>query len=327
MKFRTLETGEESVLIIDDCQAIALLLSEFLKKLGFEKILHARTGTEGIEKFKEMIRNDEKIPIVLLDYNLPDMNGFSVFSKIIKLKPTTRVIIETSMDKESTSIKQLMGSGVSHYLQKPIRFEHLKEVIDILKAEEHALESKSVGFHDEITNLLNSVTQVSLERVSQYTNTDKEKAQAFLEKLVSDGKAIKIDDIKEVSCNSCGSIRVGQRFHCPSCISSHFKQGKLIQHYDCGNISLADSYENDTCPICRKKIKVLGVDYRVMENYYICNDCNERFAELHFEFFCRKCNNKFKLEKASWKTSPCYMPSINKKKLTEALNIKNLIYS
>jgi len=303
-----LENEKRPILIIDDSEAISLLIEDFLKKLGFEKIIHARKGVEGIEKFKEFVRSDEKIPIVFLDYNLPDMNAFSVFSQIIKLKPTTRIIIETAMDKESTSIKQLIASGAYHYLQKPIRFENLKEVMNILEVEEKAFESKSVESYDEIINLLNSVTQVSLERVSQYTNTDKEKAQVFLEKLVSDGKAIKIEDIKEVSCNSCGSIRISQSFHCPSCNNSHFKQGKLIEHYDCGNVSLAETYENDTCPKCRKEIKILGVDYRVLENYYICNDCNERFSELPFEFLCLKCNNKFELEKASWKTSPGYKP-------------------
>jgi len=113
-----LVSKKESVLVIDDSEAVALLIMEFLKKLGYEKILHARTGREGIERFKEMVTNGEKTPIVLLDYNLPDMNPFSVFSQITKLKPTTKVIIETAMEKESASIKQLITSGASHYLQK-----------------------------------------------------------------------------------------------------------------------------------------------------------------------------------------------------------------
>ncbi len=295
------------VLIIDDSEAILLLIEEFLKKMGYHEIRKARNGNDGIEQFKEIVKNSDEVPVVLLDYNLPDMNAFSVFSQLIKLKPTTKVIIETAMEKESTSIKQLIASGASNYLQKPIRYEHLKEILGVLE-EEQTLESKSVESHEDVEKVLKSFTQASLERIAQLTNTDKDLVMSLLEKLVSDGKAIKIDDIKEVSCPSCGHVRLGQSFHCPACNNSHFKQGKLIEHYDCGNVSLADSYENDTCPKCRKKIKVLGVDYRVMENYYICNDCNERFSELPFEFFCFKCNNKFKLEKASWKTSPGYKP-------------------
>ena len=85
-------------------------------------------------------------------------------------------------------------------------------------------------------------------------------------------------------------------------------QGQLIEHYSCGNVSIADSYKNDICPKCHKKIEVLGVNYKVLDNYYICNDCDEKFDELQFYYQCLKCDSKFKLEQAIWKTSPNFKP-------------------
>ena len=95
-------------------------------------------------------------------------------------------------------------------------------------------------------------------------------------------------------------------FYCPSCKSSNFKLGKLLEHYDCGNISEENTYENDFCPNCNKEIKALGVDYRVLQNHYICNDCGEFFPEISTDYLCLKCENKFKLEDARWASSKNY---------------------
>jgi len=299
--------AKSPIIVIEDSEAISLLLDEFLKRLGYDEYHPCKTGKEGIDKFKELI-GVEKSPIVFLDYNLPDMNAYSVFSQLIKIKPTTKVIIETAMGKNDSSIVQLIASGAYHYIQKPIRFEKLREIINLIEVEGKTIQSIEEGSQGQIESILQSGTQVSLERVAQYTNAAIDKALAVLENLVSEGKAIQIEDIKEIACNSCGSVKVSQSFHCPSCNNSHFKQGKLFEHYDCGNISLADTYQDDVCPKCHKKIKVLGVDYKIMDNYYVCNDCGEKFSELPSDFLCLKCNNKFKLEQAKWKTSPGFKP-------------------
>jgi predicted RNA-binding Zn-ribbon protein involved in translation (DUF1610 family) len=79
--------------------------------------------------------------------------------------------------------------------------------------------------------------------------------------------------------------------------------GKLVEHYDCGNISEESTYKNDKCPNCDKEIKALGVDYRLMQNHYICNNCSEFFPEISTYYLCLKCENKFKLEEGRWKSS------------------------
>ena len=101
----------------------------------------------------------------------------------------------------------------------------------------------------------------------------------------------------------CNSVKIGQNFSCPSCGKTNFKQGKLIEHFKCGNVSVEDSYKNNICPKCHKEIKIIGVDYKTIENYYICSDCGEKFPEPIIEYMCIRCNNKFKLEQAKWITS------------------------
>jgi len=89
---------KNSVLIIEDSKAIGLLLTEFLEKLNYHDIHKAENGSTGIAIFLELVNKNNETPIVFLDYNLPDMNAFSVFSQILKVRPDVKVIIETVME-------------------------------------------------------------------------------------------------------------------------------------------------------------------------------------------------------------------------------------
>ena len=207
-----------------------------------------------------------------------------------------KVIIETAREKNEDSIKDIIAQGAYQYLPKPIRLEKVKEIIDILKTEE----SQSID-HDLskiLEKLLSSSTQISLLRIQQQLGKEEDQITPQIKRLITDKKAIQIDDIKEIACPRCSSVRVAQTFHCPKCKGTNFKQEKIIEHYSCGNVSSTTTYIDDKCPKCHQEIKVFGVDYRVQENMYTCNDCAEVFAEILLDYLCLRCNDKFKLENA-----------------------------
>lgn len=296
---------ERNFLIIEDSPAVNLLLKEYLKKIGIKKITTYENGKKGIHAFKNLVKI-KKNPIVFLDYNLPDMNGFSVMTQLIKIKPNVKVIIETAVEKNEQSIKDLIAQGAYHYLPKPIRFEDIKIIIESLEMEESMLNKKQDNMSQEVVHMINRNTQVSFAKISEFLNIGKEDFLPIITKLKSENKVMQINDIKEIACQNCSSVKITQVFHCPSCNGSNFKQENLIEHYNCGNVSPEFSYNNDVCPKCRDKIKVLGADYKVLKNYYTCNDCNEKFQEIGTKFLCLKCNNQFKMEDAKWATSLGY---------------------
>ncbi|MGD2066182.1 MAG: recombinase zinc beta ribbon domain-containing protein, partial [Candidatus Bathyarchaeota archaeon] len=49
------------------------------------------------------------------------------------------------------------------------------------------------------------------------------------------------------------------------------------------------------CPKCGKKLKVIGVDYRKIENWYRCSN-KHVFGQPNFKFECSKCGGRFSLE-------------------------------
>jgi response regulator of citrate/malate metabolism len=312
-------SSKAPVLIIEDSLAVGMLLSEFLKKLGYADIRSATTGQEGVSLFKKTIEEGLN-PLIFLDYNLPDCTANSVMSRILTVKPYTKIIIETANSKEDDSIKEVIGLGAYHYIQKPLRFHEIEEIIKILEEEESFLKNendqlkelentikKTEGeINEHIDFILKSTRQISINKISSIMKISDELILPYLQKLEQDGKIIKIDDKKEIGCNQCDSVRTSQIFYCPNCKSSDFKLGKLIEHYDCGNITEDNTYTDDTCPNCKKEIKALGVDYRVMHNHYICNNCKEFFPEISTDYLCLNCENNFKMEDARWKSSTNY---------------------
>ncbi len=312
-------SSKDDVLIIEDSPAIGMLLKNYLEKLGYTQIHTSINGSTAIKTFKELVTL-EKHPIVLLDYMLPDMDARSILTQMLEVQPNARVVLETATEKDDEGIKELIRLGVYQYLEKPIRFENLKSIFETIEKEQSFFEKESeqvkmlkeaaeedqMKLYEHIDFILKSAQQISLNFIEQLIGFSDKSIILRLNELEKQGKVIALGDKKEIACNQCDSVKTTQIFYCPSCKSSNFRLGKLVEHYDCGNISEESTYKNDKCPNCDKDIKALGVDYRLMQNHYICNNCSEFFPEISTYYLCLKCENKFKLEEGRWKSSKNY---------------------
>lgn len=311
--------SKDNVLIVEDSPAIGMLLKNYLEKLGYTQIYTCINGSNAIKTFKELVTL-EKHPIVLLDYMLPDMDARSILTQMLEVQPNARVVLETATEKDDEGIKELIRLGVYQYLEKPIRFENLKSIFETIEKEQSFFEKESeqvkmlkeaaeedqMKLYEHIDFILKSAKQISLNFIEQLIGFSDKSIILRLNELEKQGKVIALGDKKEIACNQCDSVKTTQIFYCPSCKSSNFRLGKLVEHYDCGNISEESTYKNDKCPNCDKEIKALGVDYRLMQNHYICNNCSEFFPEISTYYLCLKCENKFKLEEGRWKSSKNY---------------------
>ena len=296
---------KNDVLIIEDSMATTILLRDFLKKLGYENVMTCDTGKSGIQLFSDL-ENAGKHPIVLLDYHLPDMNANEIMTGIFNIRPNAKIILETADSKSDEQIKNALRGGAYLYIEKPIRYDNLKNVFETLEKEKDILEEKPSDDLERVTLHLKSSTRISFARLAEYSEMQSDLLKKYLSQLENEKKIIKIPDMKEVSCIQCGSMRILPNFSCPACNGTNFAQGKLIEHFKCGNVSVENSYKENKCPKCQKEIKILGVDYKIMDNYYMCNDCGDKFSDPSQDFLCIKCNNRFPLEKAKWVTSGGY---------------------
>ena len=234
------------------------------------------------------------------------MNANEVMAGIFAVRPDAKIILETADSKSDEQIKNALRGGAYLYIEKPIRYENLKSVFKILEQEQSILEYKPSGDLERIVLHLQSSSRIIFARLAEYSKTEKDLLEKYLLHLETENKIMKLSDMKEVSCIQCNSVRILPNFFCPACKGTNFVQGKLIEHFKCGNVSVEDSYKENKCPKCQKEIKILGVDYKSMDNYYICNDCGDKFSDPYQDYMCVKCSNRFPLEKAKWVASAGY---------------------
>ncbi len=108
------------VLIVDDEESIHLLYREELEEEGYE-IYSAMDGPEALE-LVEKVNPD----IVVLDINMPGMNGIEVLRKIKEIRPQLPVILCSAYPE----YKQDLASWASDdYIVKSYDLTELKESV------------------------------------------------------------------------------------------------------------------------------------------------------------------------------------------------------
>ena len=145
--------ADKDILIIEDAEPLAIQLGKYLKKLGYKKIHYCKNGTLGIRKFQELVESNN-VPVVFLDYFLPDITALLVLKQILEIHPSTNVIIETMANVSESGIKRLFELGAHSYLPKPYELEKLKEIMNTLEDCQGIVIDDDPDMVDSISNIL-----------------------------------------------------------------------------------------------------------------------------------------------------------------------------
>jgi pilus assembly protein CpaE len=117
-------TTEISILLVDDIPETR----ENIKKLlafepDFKVVGSAGTGREGVDLAKEL-----EPDIIIMDINMPDMDGLEATSIINKSVPTAAVII-MSVQNDADYMRRAMLAGARDFLTKPINMDDIYNTI------------------------------------------------------------------------------------------------------------------------------------------------------------------------------------------------------
>ena len=115
-------------LIVDDSATIRIILRAHLKKLGFQ-VTEAVNGCDALDQLRQM----EKADVVLVDYNMPEMDGLS-FVRAVRADQAYAglpVMMVTTND-EATSLADALDAGVNEYLRKPFTVAMIREKLALL---------------------------------------------------------------------------------------------------------------------------------------------------------------------------------------------------
>ena len=112
------------IIIAEDEEDSFRLISIGVQKFAKE-IITARTGIEAVEA----CRNNPDIDLVLMDIQMPDMNGYEATRQIRKFNPDLVIIAQTAFALIGDREKAL-ESGCTDYVSKPIRRDQLIELME-----------------------------------------------------------------------------------------------------------------------------------------------------------------------------------------------------
>lgn len=122
-----------NILLVEDNEDDILLINEALEDSKFLNIIDVvENGVEALDYLrKKGIYKSKKLPgLILLDINMPKKNGFETLDEIkedVKLKHIPVVMLTVS--KAETDILKSYSHGACTYINKPVDFEKLKEVV------------------------------------------------------------------------------------------------------------------------------------------------------------------------------------------------------
>lgn len=113
----------KTVLIAEDVEFNYLYLEEIMQRTN-AKILWAKNGQEALYFFEK----NEKIDLVLMDLQMPVMNGFEATTEIKKLYPEIPIIVQTAYTIDEEREKSFQA-GCDDFLTKPIKPNDLYNTI------------------------------------------------------------------------------------------------------------------------------------------------------------------------------------------------------
>ncbi len=110
---------DKTIVVAEDIEANFRLIEALLKKTH-ALVLWARDGEETLE----ICRKNKKIDLVLLDINMPQVNGYDVLVEIKKMNPSIPVIMQTAYAMPGEK-ERFVSAGCDGYLTKPINTEEM----------------------------------------------------------------------------------------------------------------------------------------------------------------------------------------------------------
>lgn len=111
------------ILVVDDEENAREALSKILTHDGYE-VTSAGNGLEALNFLRS-----NAVELIITDLNMPEMNGLMFLRELNHSYPTSKVIMITAYG-EVESYLEAITLGAFEYINKPVKYDDLKKVID-----------------------------------------------------------------------------------------------------------------------------------------------------------------------------------------------------
>jgi DNA-binding NarL/FixJ family response regulator len=155
-----------TVVIVDDHKLVSKAIAELVQ--GFKNYTILFQFSNGKELFDHLKINNQIPNIILLDVNMPVMNGFETMKNIRIKYPEIKVLVLSMNDDEETIIR-MIKLGACGYVSKLADEDELALALDTIV-------NKGYYYNDAVTNYLaNSIdTETKIFKTEKITDREKE---------------------------------------------------------------------------------------------------------------------------------------------------------
>ena len=116
-------------MIVDDSDAIRMVLKDILEIGKHELVAEAANGDDAIKEFFKV--NPD---LMLLDMAMPKKDGLAALKEIMSARPAAKIVMITASDNQHT-MKECISAGALAYILKPFNFQDvLKKITEILES-------------------------------------------------------------------------------------------------------------------------------------------------------------------------------------------------
>ncbi|WP_455684566.1 response regulator [Thomasclavelia sp.] len=119
--------NKTKILIVDDALFMRKTIYKTLTSHGYEMLIEAANGKEGIALYQE-----HRPDIVLLDITMPDITGIEVLEEILKIDNNAVIVMCSAVGQEKM-IANALRMGAKDFIVKPYKEEMLISVIRSLE--------------------------------------------------------------------------------------------------------------------------------------------------------------------------------------------------
>jgi two-component system chemotaxis response regulator CheY len=124
---RLLRQGDAmKILIADDSLAMRRITEHRLKSIGYSDVIHADSGFAVLAA----LQSNPDVDVVLLDWNMPAMNGIECLRAIKSIESSRNVhVVMVTAENVKSKIVEAVQSGACNYLIKPFEAKKMHEVL------------------------------------------------------------------------------------------------------------------------------------------------------------------------------------------------------